>query len=225
LQGSNKLDNKGKQMQRMWQYFVDATVEIIEEEGVQNVTIRKIADKAGYNSATIYNYFQEVSHVIFFAALRYLQKYLDALPQYMSKGKDSLERYLLSWELFCIHSFREPEIYNAIFLANLGDRPEELLEHYYSVYQADLIDELPDDVKKILVEYNLSKRSRAELEKSVEQGLIHKEDVHKINVITVTIWQGMLTTILNKRRNDSPEEAAKITTDIIKEVVNNYRIK
>lgn len=43
----------------MWKYFVDATAEIIEEEGVENVTIRKVADRAGYNSATIYNYFQK----------------------------------------------------------------------------------------------------------------------------------------------------------------------
>ena len=49
----------------MWKYFVDATAEIIEEEGLENVTIRKVADKAGYNSATIYNYFSEISHLLF----------------------------------------------------------------------------------------------------------------------------------------------------------------
>lgn len=59
------MKNKEIQMGRMWKYFVDATAEIIEEEGLENVTIRKVADKAGYNSATIYNYFSEVSHLIF----------------------------------------------------------------------------------------------------------------------------------------------------------------
>lgn len=51
------LDKKFKQRVRMIKYFIDATIEIIEKEGYEGVTIRKVADIAGYNSATIYNYF------------------------------------------------------------------------------------------------------------------------------------------------------------------------
>ena len=40
------MSRKKVQMNRMWKYFVDATAQIIEEEGVENVTIRKIADIA-----------------------------------------------------------------------------------------------------------------------------------------------------------------------------------
>lgn len=81
------MSNKEIQMQRMWQYFVDATVEIIEQKGIENVTIREIATKAGYNSATIYNYFREVSHLIFFAALKYLNKYIEGLLNIWKRKK------------------------------------------------------------------------------------------------------------------------------------------
>jgi DNA-binding transcriptional regulator YbjK len=37
----------------MTSYFVNATADIIEKEGIDKVTIRKIADLAGNNSATI----------------------------------------------------------------------------------------------------------------------------------------------------------------------------
>ncbi|HWO77724.1 MAG TPA: TetR/AcrR family transcriptional regulator, partial [Bacillus sp. (in: firmicutes)] len=46
------MKRKEIQMNRMWKYFVDATAQIIEEEGVENVTARKIADIAGYTSST-----------------------------------------------------------------------------------------------------------------------------------------------------------------------------
>ncbi len=46
-------------------YFIDATNEIIENEGIESVTIRKVANLAGYNSATIYNYFENLDHLIF----------------------------------------------------------------------------------------------------------------------------------------------------------------
>lgn len=216
------MNNKEIQMQRMWQYFVDATVEIIEQKGIENVTIREIATKAGYNSATIYNYFQEVSHLIFFAALKYLNKFIEDLPKHMEKGENSLEKYLLSWEIFCKHSFKEPEIYYAIFLADLGEKPEEFLKHYYSVYQSDLFGEVTEDVRTLITEYNLSRRSRDALNQSVQEGILSKEESVAINERTLLIWQGMLITVLNNRRHLTAEEATKKTMEHIEEIVNNY---
>jgi AcrR family transcriptional regulator len=214
------LNKKEIQTNRMLQYFVDATAQIIEEQGIENVTIRKIGDKAGYNSATIYNYFEEVSHLIFFAAMRFLKKYTYDLSIYMAKGTNPLEKYVLGWECFCKYSFKEPQIFHAIFLSNIGGKPEELLKHYYSIYQTDLID-LPEDLKPIILEHNLSKRSRSVLEKSVEEGYIKKENVEAINEMTILIWQGMLTTILNNRSSYTPEEASERTMNYIREITSN----
>ncbi|MFD1065440.1 TetR/AcrR family transcriptional regulator [Oceanobacillus locisalsi] len=218
------MSNKEIQMQRMWQYFVDATTEIIEQKGIDNVTIREIATKAGYNSATIYNYFQEVSHLIFFAALKYLNKFIDELPEYMEKGDTPLDKYLLSWESFCKHSFEEPEIYNAIFLADLGENPEELLKHYYNVYQSDLYGEVTEDIKTILTDYNLSTRSRNALDQSVQEGVLSEEEAAVINERTVLIWQGMLITVLNNRRHLNANAATNKTMQHINEIVNDYRL-
>ncbi|CEI83070.1 TetR family transcriptional regulator [Oceanobacillus oncorhynchi subsp. incaldanensis] len=218
------MSNKEIQMQRMWQYFVDATVEIIEQKGIENVTIREIATKAGYNSATIYNYFQEVSHLIFFAALKYLNKYIEGLPEYMEKEENPLDKYLLSWESFCKHSFEDPEIYYAIFLADLGENPEELLKYYYNVYQSDLYGEVSEDIKTIITDYNLSSRSRNELYKSVQEGMLSEETAAIINERTVLVWQGMLITVLNNRRHLNADEAAEKTMEHIKGIVNIYTL-
>ena len=67
----NALDKKMIQKSRMVKYFVDATVDIIEKDGYKSVTIRKVADTAGYNSATIYNYFDNLEHLLFFASMHY----------------------------------------------------------------------------------------------------------------------------------------------------------
>lgn len=218
------MTNKEIQMKRMWQYFVDATVEIIDQKGIENVTIREIATKAGYNSATIYNYFQEVSHLIFFAALKYLNKFIEELPEQMEKGDNSLDKYLLSWESFCKHSFEDPDIYYAIFLADLGDKAEELLKYYYSVYQSDLFGDVTEDIKILITEHNFSTRSRNALDKSVQEGIISKEEAAAINERTVLIWQGMLISVLNNRRHLNAEEATNKTMQHITEIVNSYRL-
>ncbi len=210
-------------MGRMWKYFVDATAEIIEEEGLENVTIRKVADKAGYNSATIYNYFSEISHLIFFASMKFMKNYTDEVSLYIEKGKDPLEKYLLAWECFCNHSFKQPQIFHAVFIMDLGDQPEKLLEDYYKIYPSDLIN-IPEELKSILFERNVSKRGRSFLEIALKEGLIKEENVDSINELTILIWQGMFTNILNNRKSYEFQEAVKITMGYISEIVNNANL-
>ncbi|MGE7903424.1 TetR/AcrR family transcriptional regulator [Peribacillus sp. NPDC094092] len=208
------------QIERMLNYFIDATAKLIKEEGIKNISIRKIAKEAGYTSSTIYNYFSEVSHLIFFAGMRFLDDYNEDLPKYTARGKDPLEKYLLGWECFCDHSFREPELYHAIFIADLGEHPEELLKYYSSIYKSDTI-QLPEELEGILTEQNLSKRSRSVLEKYAEKGVFKKEDVEKLSEITILIWQGMITSLLNNRVTYTSEEASRKTMEYIRDVTLN----
>lgn len=72
----------------------------------------------------------------------------------MKQGNSYLEKYILSWECFCKYSFKQPDIFNVLFLKNLGDTPENLLKRYYSIYSKDLIG-VPDEIKHLLLEPNL----------------------------------------------------------------------
>ncbi|QRG70467.1 TetR/AcrR family transcriptional regulator [Brevibacillus choshinensis] len=205
----------------MWKYFVEATAQIIQEEGVPNVTIRKVADLAGYNSATIYNYFSELSHLVFFASMKFLKPYTDAAIQvYREPGLTAQERYLRVWEIFCQHSFENPQIFHAIFIADLGSQPEELLDHYYSVYPADLI-AVPDELQQMLGTPNITQRGLFSLELLVKEGHLQQENIAAINELTLLIWQGMFTSFLNNRSRYSPDEATRHTVRYIREIVQN----
>jgi AcrR family transcriptional regulator len=60
-------DTKDKQSlknQRVKSYFIQAAKEIILSEGVENVSVRKVADRAGYTFTTIYNYFKDVNELL-----------------------------------------------------------------------------------------------------------------------------------------------------------------
>ena len=216
------MSNKKIQMSRMWKYFIEATVEIIEEEGIDQVTIRKVADRAGYNSATIYNYFAEVSHLIFFASMKLLKNYTDDVTGYMSRGQTSLEKYMLSWECFCKHYFLQPNIFHAVFIMDLGDQPQKLIERYYEIYPADLI-HIPEELKPILLERSMSKRGKSILQLAAKDGQIEENRVDDINEITILIWQGMLTNILNNRLDYKLEEAELITVQYIRQIVDSAK--
>lgn len=60
-ESNNKQDIK---FQRVRTYFVQAAKEIIQNEGVENISVRKVADLAGYSYTTIYNYFTDINELL-----------------------------------------------------------------------------------------------------------------------------------------------------------------
>ncbi|OKL37784.1 TetR/AcrR family transcriptional regulator [Domibacillus mangrovi] len=213
---------KQKQTARMHDYFIEAAATIIEEKGIEHVTARGVADIAGYTSSTIYNYFKELSHLIFFASMRFLDDYNKDLSTYTQKAQTPLDKYLVSWECFCKHSFAKPQIYHAIFISDLGEHPNELIKHYYSVYSNDF-DKFPDQLKNIMLEHDIAKRSKPLLIEATQNENFNEENIDFLLQVAVLVWKGMLTTILNNRLSYSPEQATKVTMDYIKEITLKYQ--
>mgnify|MGYP005859619869 FL=1 len=77
----------------MMMYFVDATIDIIDSEGIGALSIRKVAERAGYNSATLYHYFANLRHLTFFSCIRYLREYVEDLPNYLKEVSSPLDKY------------------------------------------------------------------------------------------------------------------------------------
>ncbi|MFC0270450.1 TetR family transcriptional regulator [Metabacillus herbersteinensis] len=212
-----QTQNKEIQAIRVMSYFIESTAKIIEEEGIDKVTIRKIADLAGYNSATLYNYFEDLSHLIFFASMRFVKKYTDDLPHYISKAKNPLERYFLIWECFCDHSFASPQIYYAVFSSDLGVHPKKLSK-YYEFYPTDLL-EVPEDLRNMMLETNLSRRTRIALEQCIKEGYIKESNADQIAEAHYLIWQGILTMFINHRSMNTVQEATEKTMKHIRHTI------
>lgn len=204
------LSRKEIQRERMLRYFLDAATDVIKEDGIDHFAIRKIADKAGFTSSTVYNYFKDLSHLKFYAAMRFTTDYVNELPEYLEKGNNTVESWLYSWECFCKHSFEHPKIYSTIFMDNLGSVPEDLMKYYYQIHQKDILD-LSEEIQDIIMEQSFSKRSALYIQNAVDEGFIEQENVDYIADITLLIWKGMMNTVINHRRKSTKEEAIQKT--------------
>lgn len=123
---------------RMMTSFINATEELIDEMGVENLTLRKIATRAGYNSATVYNYFENLDHLIFYASMSNIKDYNIALNSYLKDAKNAMDIFLKVWECFCDFAYEKPEIYNAIFFPKLNNNIDYYMEEYYTFFPMDL---------------------------------------------------------------------------------------
>lgn len=205
---------------RTLKIFVNAAAQIIDENGIEAVTIRKVAKIAGYNSATIYNYFDNRNQLIFFAAIKFISDYVQALPDYVDQSDDTLERFLLNWECFCKYSFRKPQIYYSIFTADIGERPEDLMKVYFSLFPEEF-GHPSEDLIPMLLETDLSKRAAIALEPCIREGYFSEEEASQIDEMLILIYHGMMTLLINNRVDYSVEEAVETTMRYIRRTVES----
>ncbi|MFW5786820.1 MAG: TetR/AcrR family transcriptional regulator [Halanaerobiales bacterium] len=217
------IDKNDIKKKRIMKIFINSTTEVIEKEGIENVTIRKVADIAGYNSATLYNYFDNCKQLVFFAATNFISEYVEEMPEYIEKGENTLQKLLLMWECFCLHTFRKPKIYYAIFQEDVGEKPENLVELYYKIFPEELKD-APEELVPMLLESRLSRRAEIAMQPCIEEGYFAAEDEEEIDEAIRLIYHGMLSLVINNRVDFTPEEATKRCMKHIKSVVDQYKL-
>lgn len=208
---------------RMFKYFIDAAAQIIKKEGLEKVTIRKVANLAGYNSATLYNYFENLDHLKFLAAMKFTKKYVQNLPRYIKNSKNALDENLLVWECFCYYSYKSPEIYNAIFLTNLNNSILDYITQYYTIYPEEL-GNTSKNIREMLTRNSLYGRSKILLKECVKQGFFKEEDIDDIIEMTMFIYKGMLSKIINNKTTLSCEELVSKTMKYIVKICQAHLI-
>jgi len=213
------IDSDDIKKKRTLKYFIEATKEVILDKGIEKVTIRNVAKRAGYNSATIYNYFDNYKQLIFFASLDFLSKYTQAMPNYIAKGGNEIERFVLMWECFCKYSFENPNIYYAIFTDELGDHPENLMEKYFQIFPQKLGNP-PERLLPMLLDPDLANRASVASKPLIEKGYLSKNQAEEVDNMITYIYHGMLTLMINNRINYTSEEAVRKIKKHIKTIVN-----
>lgn len=202
--------------------FVSAADNLINEIGIENVTIRNIAKKAGYNSATIYNYFENLDHLIFFGAMKNIKDYALSLNRYLSDAKNAMDRFLKVWECFCDYAYLKPDIYNAIFFPKLSKNIEEYVSEFYSFFPEDLGIH-HDTISTMLLKGDIHDRGMTTVNDCVTEGFIEPHSADKLNDMTLLVFEGMLIRVL--RGTIDYEDAKNTTMYYIKTIVQSFLIK
>lgn len=197
---------KERQKLRIMSYFIDATHKVIENEGVEAVTVRKVADLAGYNSATLYNYFSNLNHLVGYAAIKYLKDYYLILDDYIKEADNSEMRYLKIWEVFCLHSYKRPKVFKAIFFLTPNDDVKEIFDNYFEIYPSDF-GMHTEDLLPMLNASSIHDRNKNSLCFLVKDGVVDEKDVDELNDMTILMYRGFLDKLIDT----APEKLDKVT--------------
>ncbi|MGI6204586.1 MAG: TetR/AcrR family transcriptional regulator [Anaerovoracaceae bacterium] len=201
-------DTMSVKRRRMMKYFIEAAAEIERESGRDAVTLRAVADKAGFNSATLYNYFDDLNHLMLFLSMTKVARYTADLEKALSGIDDPLEKYRKIYEIFTLHCFREPETFGELFFSGDIEKTKSVIETYYQLYPEE-IDEQDGSIKKMLMEGDVFDRDAALTKDLVDAGYLLPGNDRPTYVILTHVFHSIIDSFRAGTEKRTPEEASE----------------
>ena len=197
-----------EQIDQMRIRLIQATREMMNENGIESVSIRNLGQRLGINSASVYRYFADIDELITFACMTCLEAYVDELidleiPAELADRTYNMEFYLKCWEIFCNHAFRNPEYFNILFFSRHSDELDRIIEQYYRLFPRDL-NKFKDNQQEMLTRSDVHNRNAKILEPIIEETnarrisgqsdkpVISKSAADMINDMTVSYFYALL---------------------------------
>lgn len=115
------MNKKEIQEQRVKGYFITATKDLLKSEGLKSVSVRNIADRAGYSFATLYNYFKDVKDLVFLCVKDFREEcreYVERRTMTTTPGNKRLKAIILAYMEYFI---QYPGIFDLFFAEKLSD--------------------------------------------------------------------------------------------------------
>lgn len=194
-------DRSKLKQRRTITYFVEAAREIVEQEGIAAVTIRRAAHLAGYASATLYNYFDSLPHLVFLATMSCLDDYHAALSGYLEGCDNSLEGHVAVCKCFSEFAFAHPEVYELIFFTLSREKIEEYTYQYYDLFPGKVAREWSAPFNKLLNINNMSACNRDMLTCCVEEGFFTDERAADYLDVSLRLFKSILQDVRSGNLN------------------------
>lgn len=185
----NNLTLKRK---RIMIYFIEAAEKLIRQNGIENLSIRKIATEAGYNSATIYNYFNDLEQLTMFASICYLREYVSQLEKELKPEMRAIDSYRTIYHCFNRNALRYPEIYHNIFFGKYSGELASVLHLYYHELFPNELENFSEETRTMLVQGSMVERDRATMERMVQEGDIQADKAEITLDLIVALHQNFL---------------------------------
>ncbi|MDD5061870.1 MAG: TetR/AcrR family transcriptional regulator, partial [Candidatus Marinimicrobia bacterium] len=109
------------QEQRIRGYFIEATKELLKGEGLKSVSVRNIADRAGYSYATLYNYFNDAKDLIFVCVKDFQVECAAFVRNETTQGGHGIEKIKAIINAYVKYFVQYPGIFELFFLEKVAD--------------------------------------------------------------------------------------------------------
>lgn len=108
-----------EEIQKIREEILDKTLELINEVGFDNFTMRKLAGKLGLTATTIYQYYKNKEELYFAALTQGFDTLCDVVQEALGKQNDPKERLREVIRAIIRFSLAHPNVYNILFVSDV----------------------------------------------------------------------------------------------------------
>ena len=179
-------DKKNFKRQRIKMHFLEAAKEIIMIEGVENVSVRKVADVAGYSYGTIYNYFKDLNELFWEVRNLVIRDITVYMHNKINEPLYDLEGIKKLFKIYITYYFENPNVFKFFYFHQLSKRDGAL--------------------KGTEGELNFEEIWKETLKGFVSDGTLKKTDIEVVSKIFIYAMHGMIA--ISFSDNDSLSQEA-----------------
>jgi len=113
------------QEQRMKGYFIEAAKEMLKGEGLKSISVRNIAERAGYSYTTLYNYFKDLNELIFLCVKDFQDECELFIKDEIKKQPHGIEKIKAISKAYINYFVQYPGIFELFYIekiSNIGSK-------------------------------------------------------------------------------------------------------
>lgn len=169
--------------------YIAAATQIIREEGIEAISIRKLASRLNYSSASLYRYFENLEELLFYAQIGELTDYIVALSEAEEHWKDAWDMHFGVWRAYAKEAFRHPRAFESVFYKKMDLPLRDALKEYYEMFPESLI-KLSPTIKTMLSVPGYYERDFFMCQNLVKEGKLHAEHAERFSHIITNLFLG-----------------------------------
>ena len=195
--------------------YIKKTQDIIQAEGREAASIRRIAQEMGCSSASLYRYFENQSELIYYAELNQLSGYIKRLNEAEKKWKNIWDRYVGIWDCYCREAFRNPDVYDLLFLKSENTKLNATITEYYEMFP-EAVGETNEFFMAMLRQKDFRARDYEICKKCMAEGALDPEAALQLNRLACRLYEGYFKEVVDKgiREEDVDERVAQYIEDL-----------
>ena len=200
--------------------YIEATYDLLSRDGLEGVSIRKIADEIGCSSAALYRHFPDIDKLVAVASIRFLRDYIEDARILSKVDLNPMELNLQLWECLAYYSFRNADVFENLFFGDpTGVRYSEATNEYFEQYPED-IEGLRDFMLDIVRNSSIIDRETVLLSRAADMGMLSLKAAEYLCKLDAYLYRGALASLRGRDLDDDGFRAA--TKEFMQLLVRSY---
>ena len=200
--------------------YIEAAYELLVRDGLDGVSIRKVADEVGCSSAALYRHFPDIDKLIAVASMRFFRDYIEDASVLSKVDLNPLELNLQLWECLAYYSFRNADVFENLFFGNAdGSLYTEAAAEYFEQYPEDLVG-LKDFMLDMFKNATISERDSILLNRAAEYGMLTNDAAAYLCKVDSYLYRGMLSDV--RGRDLAEDDFRWVTREFMDLIICGY---